>query len=154
MISPAVALEHLEECHAAAWCYRGLATELMGRLCVKLELPETLDHWGPHSQTGVLDEQWAYFFHGLHCGFGSKITGQYVEASLGFQGEFGVLDPGFFGRFLQREPDFAALGRLVENDFYDGKILLDVLEREARLTRIEGTHGSGWVAREPQKKTA
>ena len=72
-----------------------------------------------------------------------------MEASLGFQGEFGVLDPGFFGRFLQREPGFEVLGRLVEHEFQDGLCILEILEREVRLTRIEGAHGSGWVALPP-----
>ncbi|WP_309718036.1 hypothetical protein [Armatimonas sp.] len=141
-----VILEHLERFHKAAWAYRQLANKLMPRLYEKLGLLRDAEHWGTHPQTGQLDENWAYFFHGAHCALGNPKTGESVEASLWFGGEFGVLDAGFLGRFIQKTPGFEDIAPFVIHEYHDGCRILEVLEQDGRLARIQVKNHEGLIA--------
>ena len=148
LLPRAVILQHLECFHDAALAYKHLANAIMPRLYEKLGLPRETAHWDRNTQIGQLDKEWHYFFHGAHCALSNRRTGQSIEASLWFEGEFGVLDPYFFSKFLRAEPGFDDIARLVTDDFHDGHRILEVLEQEGRLILIKGRIVDGTVAKE------
>jgi hypothetical protein len=132
---------------AAALRFRRTAAGLMDRLSRKLNIPLSAfygleyrallrrgwfrDRWG-----GRMDSHWRYGFHGRQCGFSNGATGQDVEVETGFGGEFGVLDPSFFGRFVRTTPGLEGVAALVRDNFHDPLRALVILERQGRLTRI------------------
>lgn len=146
---------------AAALLFRRTATGLMDRLSRKLNIPLAAfygleyrpllrrgwfwDRWG-----GRLDSHWRYGFHGRQCGFRNGVTGQDVQAEMGFGGEFGVLDPFFFGRFVRTTPGLEGVAALFRDSFHDPLRALVILERQGRLTRItdQVTGRGGLVASE------
>jgi hypothetical protein len=61
---------------------------------------------------------------------------------LDFRGEFGVLDPFFFSRFVTTTPGLEGVAALFRDGYHDPLRALVVLERWGRLTRItDGTDG-------------
>ncbi|MDC3960459.1 hypothetical protein KEG38_41785 [Polyangium jinanense] len=114
-----------------------MATELCTRLSQKLGIArEALVHSGHDS--GRLDAEWDYYFHGLECCFTSRRTGQVLDVELSFGDEFGVLDPWFFHRFLATTDRYAALAAKLVDGYHDTKRALDVLVGTGRLSRVTG----------------
>ena len=105
-------------------------------------------HWFRNRWRGRLDFRWGYAFHGHECGFRDRLTGQDVEVILGFPGEFGVLDPFFFARFVATTAGLEVVAALFKDGFHDPLRALEILERNGRLTRIavQGTERRGMVA--------
>jgi len=131
---------------AAAAQFRRTAADLMGRLSRRLDIPLEAFYgleyrpllrrgWFRDGWRGRLDSRWVYGFHGHECGFRNRLTGQDVEVILGFPGEFGVLDPFFFSRFVATT-GLERVAALFKDGFHDPLRALEVLEREGRLTRI------------------
>jgi hypothetical protein len=146
---------------AAAVQFRRTAADLMDRLskrlCIPLEAFYSLEYrpllsrgWFRDRWIGRLDSRWRYGFHGHQCGFRNASTGQDVEVELGFRGEFGVLDPFFFARFVATTPGLESVAALFKDGFHDPLRALEVLEQQRRLTRItdRATGRTGWFAPE------
>lgn len=134
---------------AAAAQFRRAATGLMDRLSRRLDIPleafDDLEHrpllrrgWFRDRWRGRLDCRWSYGFHGHECGFRDRFTSQAVEVKLGFPGEFGVLDPFFFARFVATTTGLEKVAALFKDGFHDPLRALEVLERKGQLTRIAG----------------
>jgi len=99
------------------------------------ELWESLSHLRP------FPGNWSMYHHGGHQCFSNKVTGQVVEVSLWFGGEFGTLDPQFFHRFLRTSPDLRCPPEL-QDDFHDPARALSFLEERGLLKRINGIFNS------------
>jgi hypothetical protein len=108
--------------------YRELGKKLIFRLAEQLKV--TIDSDCPwisfnkflsnNKQTGKFEE-WRYFFHGYHCGFENKKTGQMIEVPLVFSLEFGDLDPYFFTNFIKSTSHYKPLPVEIYEDYADGK---------------------------------
>jgi hypothetical protein len=144
---------------SAALKFRRTADDLMTRLSSKLGIPfeafYRLEHrlllrgrWFKSRWSGRLDTRWSYGFHGYQCGFRDKSSGQKLDVELGFDGEFGVLDPFFFAMFVRTTPGLNAIAALFRDNFHDPLRTLQVLERVGRLTKLtdQTTRRAGWVA--------
>jgi hypothetical protein len=167
VLAEAAVAEHLDALMDAIGEYRTLANSLMARLAVQHGVGPVervaYPYWGNRSHRGVLQSddrnytggkrvsQWHYFFHGVDCCFTSQVTGQTVEARLGFEGEggpeYGIIDPGFFLQFVNTTERFGPLVVLLRDWWENARIALEVLERRGRLRRVTGTHGisRGWA---------
>jgi hypothetical protein len=132
---------------AAAAQFRRTATDLMGRMSRRLDIPLEAFYgleyrpllrrgWFRNRWRGRLDSRWGYAFHGHECGFKDRLTGQDVDVILGFPGEFGVLDPFFFARFVATTTGLEGVAAIFKDNFHDPLRALEVLERQGRLTRI------------------
>ncbi len=145
-------VEHGDEFVQAAQDFRELATELMTRLAHKLGAsPEDFSNnpifWGQYEQTGMLDEDWEYFFHGYGCRFGSESRWQALEVLLGIPGEFGALEPYFFGGFLGCTPKWKHLAALAPDKFSDMPPIMKALCEAGYLKQIETeNHGTKYIA--------
>ena len=125
---------------ACAKDYRNLATELINKLANQLKvslssgLPRVAfcDYYGKKKQGGIMGD-WHYFFHGHHCWFGNKITGQEIEVPLVYGLEFGELDPYFFCNFIKTTTEYSPLPVEIDNNFYDGKQILKKCSRWENL---------------------
>lgn len=139
--------------------FRRTATDLMGRLSKKLDIsleafyglkyrPLLRRGWFRNRWKGQLDFRWRYGFHGNECGFTNRRTAQVVEVILGFAGEFGVLDPYFFARFVATTAGLEQVAALFKDSFHDPRRALEVLERRGRLIRItdQATGRTGLIA--------
>ena len=159
VIAEEVVLAQADAIVAAAVEFRRTATDLMIRLSRKLGMPLEVFHgleyrpllsrgWFRSWWRGRLDSHWKYGFHGYQCGFRNGTTDQVVEVELGFRGEFGVLDPFFFFRFVTTTPDLEGVGALFKDSYHDPLRALVVLERQGHLTRItdQATGRQGLVA--------
>ena len=153
-------LSNAAELGESAREFRALATELCGRLAAKIGVSATeLSRCGQYlppekrgAQSGELDANWKYFFHGFQCAFTHRHSGQNVDVEFGFEDEFGVLDPWFWQHFLQTTPRFASLGRWLALDFSDAKRVSNVLHETGYLVEITSTliasgQSSGWTRR-------
>jgi hypothetical protein len=146
---------------AAAAQFRRTAAGLMDRLARRLRIPLEVFFglgywpllrrgWFKDRWRGRLDSHWSYGFHGHECGFRDHHTGQDVEVILGFQGEFGVLDPFFFARFVATTTGLEKVAALFKDGFHDPLRALEVLEREGRLKRItDQASGRGGLVAPP-----
>lgn len=94
--------------------------------------------------SGIIDK-WYYFFHGTHCRFKNEKTGQCIEVPLRFGLEFGELDPYFFSRYIKSTPAYQPLPVKINNDFEDGRRILNVMLELGRFeiinSNIEGKKG-------------
>lgn len=88
----------------------------------------TLNPYGKtsYTQSGKMEE-WKYYFHGYHCAFTHKQTGQRIEVPLTFGEEYGELDPYFFSIFIRTTSEFQPLPVQIYNDFWDGRRILEVM---------------------------
>jgi hypothetical protein len=144
VVSTAEIESHATEILAAARLFREQATDLMTRLAQKLGAsPENTDgdpeSWCRFPQSGDLDAEWMYWFHGMECEFRNRQTGQTIDVCLGFAGEFGALAPYFFVEFIKSTPGMEHLGRVLKNSFHDGKRALQVLGDRGDLKMLENT---------------
>ena len=64
---------------------------------------------------GVMDDEWAWNFHGLQCRFENIRTKQVVEAELTLGGGFGAIDPWFFQIFVETTPHYRAVSPLARD---------------------------------------
>jgi hypothetical protein len=160
VISTPSVLEHEEAIHAAAVAFRNIATSLMSQLAEKLGLPlkafadDALIRFqlGDRGR-GELDQGWEYCFHGFERRLVNRLTGQEVEVSLDFQGEFGVLDPHFFYRFVSTTAGLATAASLFMDSYHDPKRAFEVLARRGRLTwRASVIGGGGWLVAAEQSR--
>ncbi|HZT41423.1 MAG TPA: hypothetical protein VFA07_04510 [Chthonomonadaceae bacterium] len=156
-IAEPVVLEKAEALTEAASRFRRTAWDLMGRLAAQLDSPleafsSDASYWhrAGYAQTGEIDGGWKYFFHGYECGFGSRVTGQVIEVRMGFEGEFGVLDPWFFYQFLESTRGLETLARLLRDGYDHTKEALEILTRHGYLQPIEdsATRRRGWIPAE------
>jgi hypothetical protein len=147
VIAEETVLIHADAIVQAAQRFRSHASELAGRLALKLNvLPEAFANplfrleYDPSGDNpvSVLDAEWNYWFHGFECAFGNSRTGEYVEVALGFRNEFGVLDPYFFAKYLQSVPEYQSLAQLFEDDYHDAQRAFEILENHRRLQRVSG----------------
>lgn len=143
VIPTGVVVEHEEAICAAARAFRATAARLMHALAGVIGLGvEAFDDLLIRTTLGDrdggdVDAVWAYSFHGMECRFTNQLTGQDVEVELGFGGgEFGVLDPYFFHRFVSTTPAFAPVAALFRDAFHDPLRALEVLERRGRFRRV------------------
>ncbi|MFO0798297.1 MAG: hypothetical protein U0804_12540 [Gemmataceae bacterium] len=95
-----------------------------------------------------LGNGWHAGHHGLGCRFENSVTGQVVDVRLEHGAEFGALDPFYIALFLKTTPGLEPLGRLLRDDYHDGRRVLDYFRAGGQLVRVEGQYGSGWVVRE------
>lgn len=147
VIPRAVVLENAEAIVEAARQFRSVATDLMTRLSRRLgvepvQFAADPMFWHRFGQSGNLNEEWGYFFHGFECGFGHRRTGQDLDVRLGFMGEtgtseFGVLDPYFFAHFVRSTPGLEPVADLFTDDYHDPNRTLDVLLEAGRLRRMD-----------------
>jgi hypothetical protein len=162
VIAEAVVLAQADAILAAAEQFRRTATDLMGQLSRKVGIPlesfTGLEYrpllsrdWFRSRWKGRVDSDWRYGFHGHQCGFKNRSTGQVVEVEMGFRGEFGVLDPFFFSRFVSTTPGLEKVAALFRDSYHDPLRALVVLERRGRLMRITDrtTGRRGLVAPQP-----
>lgn len=145
-------LRHEQAILQAARLFRHTARYLIYRLADVLNV-EISRFWTSHlvsevPQHGKLGDGWGYFFHGLECGLGNARTGQTVEVVLGYQDEFGVLDPYFFAIFVRTTPSLAVLRGIFRDDFHDPSKALQILEERGILRRVGRAliRGSGLIA--------
>lgn len=96
--------------------------------------PELWDHL---SVLKPFPGEWDMEHHGGHQCFINDSTGQIVEVSLWFGGEFGTLDPQFFHTFLRTSPDLRCPPEL-QDAFHDSARALEFLEERGLLKRIDG----------------
>lgn len=80
--------------------------------------------------------KWRYFLHGYHCHFRNVVTKQEIEVPFMFGMEFGDLDPYFFSLYIKSTPDYQPLPVTIDEDFADGKRILDVMLQLDLLERI------------------
>jgi hypothetical protein len=99
-------------------------------------------------QSGRLDRDWRFTFHGLACAFTGRRTGQVVEVRLCFGEEFGALDPYFFARYVQTTPGLERLVGLLGDDYHGPARVLEVLARDGHLRVVSGPSGAAWVVRD------
>lgn len=125
---------------------RAIATELVARLARHLDVPvsrfwERLlrEDLPAESQHGPLDSEWDYRFHGLQCAFVNRRTGQSVDVELGFEKEFGALDPWFFVEFAETTPGLERVANHLWHDFSCARDALEVLEEHGYLRRVVGS---------------
>lgn len=156
-IAETAVLNRAEALTGAARQFRRAAWDLMGRLAAQRGSPleafssdATYWHRAGYAQTGELDGGWKYFFHGYECGFGSRKTGQVIEVRLGFEGEFGVLDPWFFYQYLESTRGLEALARLLKDGYDHTRQALEILARHGYLQQVEdpATRRRGWILAE------
>jgi hypothetical protein len=97
--------------------------------------------------------EWEYYFHGGECQFRNMRTGQIVQVCLGFQDEFGVLDPYFFFQFVSTTPALEKVARLFTDGFHDTLRTLEILERHGYLGRISSQSGdrAGLIAPDSER---
>jgi hypothetical protein len=86
--------------------------------------------------------EWEYYFHGGECQFRNTQSGQIVEVCLGFQDEFGVLDPYFFFQFVSTTPGLEGVAELFKDSFHDTLRALEILERDGHVRRIRSRSGN------------
>lgn len=140
---------HAEGILDAARVFRSTADRLCRALAEEKGIPPD-SLWDHRDRGGILPGGWNYGFHGLQCCFENASTRQIVDVETSFGGEFGVLDPYFFGEYLRSTPQFAFLRRTLPDSFHDTRRALDLLESWGRLTRVEGNlipRNSGVVVR-------
>jgi hypothetical protein len=128
-------IEYAQHIIDAARDFRRTANALSQELAEQKRIrpSELLDH---RDRGGKLKTGWKYHFHGLQCRFESKKTKQIVEVEIAFGNEFGVLDPFFFGLFVESTPQFRWLADLFPDLYHDTARALDVLEELGRLERV------------------
>ncbi|HLK57022.1 MAG TPA: hypothetical protein VKU00_10680 [Chthonomonadaceae bacterium] len=156
-IAEPVVRERVEALTEAARQFGHTAYDLMTRLADQLGCPldafrADASFWrragvGP---TGEMDGGWKYFFHGSACGFGSRKTGQVIEVQLGFEGEFGVLEPWAFFQYLASTREHEALARLLKDGYDHTRQALEILARLGYLKVVEEarTRRRGWIPAE------
>lgn len=137
-----VVLANEEAIYSAAKDFRRVATGLIRQLARHLSISEQeFKHplmrmnLGKRSR-GTLGPEWEYFFHGYQCRFTHRTSGQAVDVELGFDGEFGVLDPWFFCQFVRTTPEHSAVAALFRHAFHDPKQAITILERRGRFRRF------------------
>jgi len=138
--------------------FRHIANDLMTRQAAELGIDPAFfaepHGWAGHfEQTGQLDADWQRFFHGYECGFNSTKHHLNVEVRLGFQQEdgsmeFGVLDPGFFCRFVRSNKNYKELDELLRDDGANALRAFERLAERGYLKWLENAtwHCAGWVA--------
>jgi hypothetical protein len=159
VIAEASILESADAIVSAALQFRRTADDLMTQLSRKLGIPfeafYRLEHhpllrgrWFKSTWSGRLNSRWSYGFHGYQCRFRDKSSCQKLDVELGFDGEFGVLDPFFFAAFVRTTPGLNAIAALFRDNFHDPLRTFEVLERTGRLTKVtdQTTGRAGWVA--------
>jgi hypothetical protein len=87
-------------------------------------------------QSGFLDDQWTYFFHGNECRFKHK-NGQITEVILNFEDEYGALDPFFLGKYIKTNPKYPNINTKIKDEFEDGLKIMEVLQELNLLLNIE-----------------
>lgn len=135
---------HQDFFEACARDYRNLATELICTLARQLNIDIgenvpliTFDPFKRgRKQRGVMGD-WRYYFHGFHCAFENKKTGQYVETPLVFGLEFGDLDPYFFTRFIKSTKAYRPLPVELYEDYHDGVRVNQKMLALGKFERIE-----------------
>lgn len=129
------------------------------------KLAERIDKSGEELRTGPFDRllakilrvfkrkttEWEYGFHGGECQFRNMPTGQILEICLGFQNEFGVLDPYFFFQFISTTPGLEKVAKLFNDGFHDTRRALEILEQHGYLRRISSQpdNRTGLIAPDP-----
>ncbi|UKN03801.1 hypothetical protein K6119_09890 [Paracrocinitomix mangrovi] len=113
--------------------YRNLATKLITAfakeydITINPELPmDTLRHTNKFGYEPVGEfNGWKYAFHGIHCAFTNKETGQQIEVPLNYGLEFGQLDPYFFVQFIKTTQEYEPIPVKLFCDYADGKRILE-----------------------------
>ena len=107
--------------------YRKLSSELIYKVADKLEVsinPKfpllTFKPFQTDKKAIGQVDNWRYYFHGFHCGFENRETGQVIEVPLIFGLEFGDLDPYFFPSFIKSTPKYQPLPVAIYEDYSDG----------------------------------
>lgn len=135
---------------AAMRQFRRTATSLAHLLAERAGVPPArlLDAVLAHHRAVDLGGGWHSGPHGFGCRFENRVTGQVVDVRLEHGAEFGALDPFYFALFLKTTPGLEPLGRLLRDDYHDGKRVLDYFRAGGQVVQVEGRYGSGWVVRE------
>lgn len=132
----------------AARTFRHTAHSLAHRWADYNRVP-TSELWEHLSHLKPFPGDWEMNHHGGHQCFRNMVTGQVVEVSLWFRGEFGVLDPQFFSTFLRTTPNLRCPPELHDH-FHDSARALEYLHERGMLQQIFGIYNAkGLFAPDP-----
>ena len=139
-------LENSAELVQSAREFRALASELGAQLAAKVGIGAAqLSACGQYlppvlkiEQSGILNDNWNYFFHGFQCRFVDRASGQVADIEFGFGEEFGALDPWFWYQFLETTPRYAHLASWLALGYADARRMFDVLIEAGLLVEIQG----------------
>lgn len=132
--------------------YRALATKLIFWLAERFGI--TMDPQFPmatfhsfknNSKNAGRFEDWLYNFHGAHCGFEHRKTGQKIEVPLIYGHEFGILDPYFFGNFIVTTTQYQPLPVAIYDEYWDGKRIIERMLQLGRFKKISSELDGGGV---------
>jgi hypothetical protein len=87
-------------------------------------------------QIGKLDGGWRYCFHGYECGFSNQQSGQHLEIVFGYENQWGIINPYFFGQFVKSTPAHHEVAALFQSRFADAQRTLEVLEAKGYFVRV------------------
>ncbi len=124
--------------------------------------------WTRGTQSGLLSigandppgtQEWRWFFHGFDCQFNCEALWTTVEARMGFGPEggtnFGVLDPGFFLRFINSAESDSNLPDVLRDSASDTHCILERMEQVGFLRRVKlAVIGAGWVLTDAGRQRA
>jgi len=88
------------------------------------------------ASTGMLDNNWDYFFHGSECRFQNKTTGQIVDITLRrVSNRYARVNPYFFGEYVHTTDQEEAIASFIKHKFHDSLRILEILEENNHLVR-------------------
>ncbi|MDI9877765.1 DUF6896 domain-containing protein [Flectobacillus rivi] len=129
--------------------YRQLGEELIYKLVDELNLElnkdfplETFNQLIREKRGKGQVSDWTYYVHGFHCSFNNIETGQYIEVSLVFGLEFGVLDPLFFMDFVKSTSKYHPLPVGIFEDYADGLRINQRMLSLGKFERIKSNIGN------------
>lgn len=126
--------KHFSRIISAVFSYYFKSLQLVYYLCEKMGYPEekVSGEWrtriADDQITGVLNDEWDYFFHGMQCRFDNIKTGQVVDAQLKNYGYLpDMLDPGFFLKYVNTTEKYADVAAFFNDDYENAHMVIHTL---------------------------
>lgn len=147
--------EKSDEILKAAKAFRNDGISLMKRLgqvygkdpFTKNGLNEIIRSSRKEHKRGKINDEWNFWFHGAECQFKNQKTNQVIELIIIYESEFGALDSYFFLNYLKTTKRFTALGNYFSGNTHSITKILNLLEDEGKLIRIDDFVQSGIIAK-------